>query len=122
RAASAVRPTLLLPPCHGPGTPGQYIDRSTMMLSVAVMEHDTSVAPSPGSESTGIVVRLLPGSVRVSVRASPAGVRYWIVALTSNVFGLLINTNVSKYSPVLPSARNQLRAPDDTAADPWPPS
>ena len=68
-------PTLLCAPYHGPGTPGQYIERSTMMLPVAVIEHDTSVEPSPGSASTGIVVRLVGGSVRVSVRATPAGVR-----------------------------------------------
>ena len=68
-------PTLLCAPYHGPGTPGQYIERSTMMLPVAVIEHDTSVAARPGSPSTGIVVRLVGGSVRTSVRATPDGVR-----------------------------------------------
>jgi hypothetical protein len=32
--------------------------------------------------------------------------------LTADAFGLLISTNVSNQSPVLPSARNQSRAPE----------
>ena len=75
RVRSVVMPTLLCAPYHGPGTPGQYIERSTMMLPVAEIEQETSVEPSPGSPSTGIVVRLVGGSVRTSVRATPAGVR-----------------------------------------------
>ena len=38
------------------------------------------------------------------------------------LFGLLISTNISNQLPVLPSARNQSRAPAGTAADAWPPS
>jgi hypothetical protein len=50
-------------PYHGPGRPAE-IERSTMMLPVAEIEQETSVAASPGTASTGIVVRLVGGSVR----------------------------------------------------------
>src|SRR5688572_2322083 len=113
----SVTPMLLCAPYHGP----QYIERSAMIGPLAWMSNDTSVAAISGIASATIVVRLVAARVRCSTFATPLLVRYRIVTSTGFGFGFASSTNVSKKSPVCPSARNQCVDPAGTAADEWPP-
>src|SRR3954471_21255263 len=71
----AVTPALSCPAANGWPGRSRYIERSTMIGSVAVITPDTSVLASSGAAlSTGTVVRELGGSVYVrTTGALPAG-------------------------------------------------
>ena len=87
-------------------SPSHRMVRSTTsgVPDVDVTTVDTAPAPTPGTSSTRIVVRVVAGSVRVWIVAPPPSRRYAISTGAGVEPGLASATSRSKNVPVAPSA------------------